>query len=799
VKPSRLVAEGFAAFRERIEIDFSDADFFALVGPTGSGKSSIIDAIGFALYGVVPRYADERLTLPAISLGATQARVALEFVAAGRRYRALRMVRIKGASTAQLDRLSDDGETVEILAGNATEMKTKIPTIIGLTYDHFKKCVVLPQGEFDAFLHAKPGDRRDLLVRLLDLGVYDRIAGLARERQVRHEAEVKHHERTLSDLGPIDDVMLHAAAARVDDLAELRDRADVLVTADDALVREIAALTTDAAGAEQAATALGAVCVPEQLAALASRQTEATDRLAASSATLDSAREELRAASLAAASGPTAESLRALLGTHDRIAELIGGIRESETQVSAARAALDDAVRADDTAADEERLALAEREALRHTLAAHDLRAHLTVGEPCPVCEQLVVEMPGSAVPTGLRAADSKCTSAAERHDAARRERARAERAEEAAMTRLDGLQQQLASAESGIGDQPGRDETTADLERVEAIAAAIAAARSAEADAQRVDDEARSTIAQLGAELERHRGDYHHQRDAIAASGVAGVPSPSGQLGRDWTELATWAASEIPARRQRVAELRGAVTACALRRSEETGGLRDSAIAADVEIDPASELAAIREAIGEALFAAKARQERIIEARDTAAKVTEALACARREAEVARTLRQHLGRNFERWLLQRALTDLAILASDRLRALSSGRYTLDLNDDGEFVVADHSNAGQTRPVRSLSGGETFQASLALALALAEQVAALSPLGAGTLESIFLDEGFGTLDLEALDVVADTIELLGAGERMVGIVTHVAALAERIPVRFRLRNDGRTATIERDQ
>ena len=99
--------------------------------------------------------------------------------------------------------------------------------------------------------------------------------------------------------------------------------------------------------------------------------------------------------------------------------------------------------------------------------------------------------------------------------------------------------------------------------------------------------------------------------------------------------------------------------------------------------------------------------------------------------------------------------------------------------------------------MRTLSGGETFQASLALALALADQLAGLST-SAASLESIMLDEGFGTLDAATLDTVAATLENLAArGDRMVGVVTHVAALAERIPVRFEVHKDARTAYVER--
>ena len=100
--------------------------------------------------------------------------------------------------------------------------------------------------------------------------------------------------------------------------------------------------------------------------------------------------------------------------------------------------------------------------------------------------------------------------------------------------------------------------------------------------------------------------------------------------------------------------------------------------------------------------------------------------------------------------------------------------------------------------MRTLSGGETFQASLALALALSDELAdARRRARAARLESIFLDEGFGTLDAETLETVAATIENLGAGDRMVGIVTHVPELAAADAGAVPGGTHGRSSTVER--
>ena len=123
-------------------------------------------------------------------------------------------------------------------------------------------------------------------------------------------------------------------------------------------------------------------------------------------------------------------------------------------------------------------------------------------------------------------------------------------------------------------------------------------------------------------------------------------------------------------------------------------------------------------------------------------------------------------------------LHEILRLASAELERLS-GRYQLQL-EDGDILVVDNWNAGETRDVRSLSGGETFLASLSLALAMVDYLSQGSPL-----ESLFIDEGFGTLDPETLEAVTLTLESLHEKGRLVGVITHVQELAERLPMQVR--------------
>ena len=151
----------------------------------------------------------------------------------------------------------------------------------------------------------------------------------------------------------------------------------------------------------------------------------------------------------------------------------------------------------------------------------------------------------------------------------------------------------------------------------------------------------------------------------------------------------------------------------------------------------------------------------------------------------------------FPEWLEAAALDTLVVDASASLNELSDEQFSL-THRDGEFYVIDHADADSERSVRTLSGGETFQASLALALALSSQLSTMAVGGAAQLDSIFLDEGFGTLDPDSLELVAETLENLAKGNRMVGVITHVAALADRIPVRFTVSRDNRSSRLVRE-
>ncbi|KJL32336.1 AAA family ATPase [Microbacterium azadirachtae] len=148
---------------------------------------------------------------------------------------------------------------------------------------------------------------------------------------------------------------------------------------------------------------------------------------------------------------------------------------------------------------------------------------------------------------------------------------------------------------------------------------------------------------------------------------------------------------------------------------------------------------------------------------------------------------------NLETFVLAAELEEIVAAANLRLSDMSSGRYQLQHSDaraargaaSGLGIVVFDAFTGQTRPAQSLSGGETFLGSLALALGLAEVVTARA--GGIQLDTLFIDEGFGSLDGETLDVAMRTLDELRAGGRTVGVISHVEAMQEQIPAQITVR------------
>ncbi|MPZ79831.1 MAG: AAA family ATPase [Actinophytocola sp.] len=807
MRPVRLVFEGFGSYRDNTDVQLSDVDFFVLTGPTGSGKSTVIDALCFALYGTVPRWGKKDAIRDALAPSVNECTVCLVFEAAGGRYVAVRQLRrdARGkvhTKEARLDRVDAgvpaDADMAKILEvaqpmAEGDKVTGAVSELLGIGYEQFTQCVVLPQGRFAEFLQAKPGDRQDLLIQLLAYAVYEDVGQRARERAKLAAGKLETAQKRLGELGMITDEVVAAAERRVTDLVAVEPTVDAAVERMAALRVEWTEANAATKVAEEQHHELGALRQPGDVTDLSDRLALADERIASRVVERQATEEAEAQAERGLADLPELAVLQRWRDAHARSAALTGrldGLRGGAERAEAAEQAAAVELETVEQAATAAETAQVTADRAHRAVA---LASTLAEGEPCPVCRQQVHDLPHHQVPADLDAARAAARTAKAKVAAASRAHAEASKVAAAARAEVGSAQRQAAELETELRDAPPAAEVDTALASREAADAARRRAVTAARAARKAVDGAQRERTALGDEEKQAWSALRHSRDRFVSLGVPQVESID--LAAAWKALLAWAGTHKT-------ELAGRVTGLEQRERD----LKDQGTAAAAEVAgllaehdvPLPAKAKADVVLAGHIERAKAELADRVDRRTRSAALAEEVERCREDEQVARMLGNLLKSNgFEAWLCAEALDSLVTEASEILMQLSGGQYELVRAERNELVVLDHNDAGTQRPVNTLSGGETFQASLALALALSHQVAGLSG-GKRDLNSMFLDEGFGTLDESTLDTVAATLERLAQEtDRMVGIVTHVPALAERVPVQFAVSRDGASSRLRR--
>ena len=782
MRPIRLEVQGLTAYREPVEVDFTELDLFGITGPTGAGKSSLVDAITYALFGKAPRVGNQIKEL--ISQGSDRVKVSLEFSANGDRYRVHRASARKGAAPVQLERL--EGDEWLGVADRATEVNDEIAELLRMDYEAFIRSVLLPQGEFAEFLAGDRDQRRKVLDGLLQLGMYYVMGQKANTIAARNKDEAD-AIRTRLDTELID--------ATPEKLREAKNDLEALKL--------------------QATEATAARELIDTAVATAQKLSESRELEAKARASLAQAQKELETARSDAATGKDQEAahrkaiedlgVRLAANTYDealylryrdaaRLAlELSNEERQSADAVTQ-RAGLQKYAHSAVTAA--EKATAAYESAKQHAEhaqhiysearlanAAAVIQRDLKPGDPCPVCGGTVGKIEIGAVPKLDAARDAAEKAKTAEHDA-QSAAATAASKREADAARLEVHDSALLEAESRLA---ARRQALGDALAGESLAAPDIAARLEALEKARDDrDELKSAL-----ERETQALNAVVQRTADATGNLKRWQAEVERCGKEATTTAEGVASLTLGLREAAA----AAGWDDITRAVEAGG--DTAALFRRRLNDAQlHERATAKAIGSCEERIKQIEANIKLAKDLAQREKE----HRETAVLARDLASLLRADaFPTFIRERAMKTLAAGGSEWLKQISGGRYDL-VVDGQDFVVEDLWNAGDRRSVKTLSGGETFLASLALALALAEQLPTLAGSGSGAaLESLFIDEGFSHLDAETLDIVASALEVLGQDRRrLIGVITHVPALAERMPARIVVHKSqsGSTVSIE---
>lgn len=829
MRPLELKLRNFRSFYGGgHSFDFRDRRLIGVVGPIGSGKSTILDAVAFALYGRTPRIGLATKSL--IHQRADHAAVSLRFEVEGKVWDAVRQLRRTGPSNHALYRFPADEPDAEpdekiLLEG---QVNTRVEELLGLDYQGFSRSVLLAQGRFAEFLNARPAERDQVLKGVFGYDRIDAIRELARQAADDGEREIEKLDIRLENV--------RAAEARLSerktDLAEAVDRFEKLkeVRPDfDELTERIEAAEASRKAAETRLAELRdrAGGLPDR--AEAGRRLE---RARGVRALLEEAEQELEEASSRLAEAEKAAAAEEFkereekcnkadrwidrLGDRQKAVEEAAAeaarataeAEEGKRSVEAAGAALASAeagLEAAEAAAREADSGLRRAEKLlldaRHADMAGSLRQGLAEGGDCPVCEQPVHRVPPVA-PGAAAAAEEEAERSRSAQQESQEHLRAATGAVEAAKAALEAAEQRLADSrrrveaarESEAERRVLLDRSRAEIEALlgegdpaallSAERAALEALRSEAAEARR-DREAKLGRFNEAAADEKQAQSFVSDLK-IRINVIAALLGTDPDIPKDDSEAVGSALTALHEEWNRITSgLEQTME------EEQAKAEADSGRLAELRAEHA-----VEGPIGESLAAVGAACDQIragIEQDEQLLAGLEGLEAARKDWKRKVRLNSKLVKDltdsrFIRFLLEEERAALADLGSEHFERLSSGRYRF--TEDGRFDVMDLNAAESVRRADSLSGGETFLASLGLALGLAEMVGRRG----GRLDAFFLDEGFGTLDPEHLDLAMEGIESLVSDreQRLVVVVSHVPEVRRRIEDLIELGNDHTT-------
>ncbi len=888
MRPLQLTMQAFGPYAGRQQLDFTPLaqhPLFLVHGPTGAGKSSILDALCHALFGEVSGSSRER-GAQVRSLWArpdTLTEVTLDFALGDACYRirrrpAQQRAKKRGEGTTQEGPkawlwqrdpslpMEEDGTLLE---SGERRVDERIEALLGLTAAQFRQVIVLPQGEFRRLLDANSAERQKILQKLFDTRLHALVEQALKERAAAARGqlqELRTRRKALLDAHGLETpAALQTALQEIDRDIELSSSAIEELEKKEHLARqqleqarEVARKLHALADAERRLQALKQQAPRhEEMQQRLKRAEQAAAAQPAHSALCErrkaeeQARKALHAAEQAArksrkrhqeaeqhlqqmrANAPRIEQLQQDITRLESLLPQIATLDRQRHEMQQLRQEchlLEQRLKQDEQALQSARASTqAAREHLQRLQAAlqqaHALALSLTLqdGAPCPVCgatehpapahqrhdqhDQQAIgatarqsettqapALDAAPSPQALQAAQQALQQAEKREEEARQQQERQRRTLEQKQARLQALTQTLQELEAHIIPQ-WREEKKA--------ASALEAMRKQHATLQQALQQAEESFLQAQQNLQLAQARLEDTKSAhekaLQQREKQEIRFAEQLLATGFDDETQWLAAQLPAEeRQRMHEsistwhqqlamaqalAQQAAQAAAGLQQPDTEALQGAWQEAEAALRQAREhhgrLLERRQALQHAAGQLQklADEEHALRERADDLQALGALASGDNPARIT----------LERYVLATLLEEVLLAASERLRVMSDGRYLLQRRDEarrGGGLELDVFDAwtGETRAVQTLSGGESFLAALSLALGLADVVQARS--GGMRMDALFIDEGFGALDADALERALDALLRLQSQGRLIGIISHVPELRERIPARI---------------
>lgn len=878
MRPERLRISAFGPYAGEEDVDFSVLEnhtLFLICGPTGAGKSTILDAMCYALYGKTSGAVRSGEDLRSNYVGYDRKTyVEFDFAIGDRHYRIYRsptqlLKRQKGDRSkpvehkGKADFYEIDEEGKEKAHITSKGVDSAVEKLLGVGLEQFRQIILLPQGDFRKLLLADSSDRQKIMEQLFQTGIY-----LAFEKRLQEETQKLKTEYSRGELQrtTLLETCRSESEEELEKQAEINEKVlkeketefmqadkeqQVFLRAyDEANVLHGAFLRLETAETalkrmeekkkekEELRGHIKMIRAAQSVTKEWSEAVNAKKQQRTAAETLEKAAADLPVKEKAKAEAKQALALfekekpkqkeriemkgkleqyrnpSRSYGTAKREAERLAGIyavkqKEAERlrkQVSAA----------EKKAAEDKKNWLC-RNRIFMEGQAFVLAEKLTDGQPCPVCGSLSHPAPAVAGEDRITEKDVKdaerqmhLSEDAEkkiRHEAEAyqaKELAAAKESADKAMTVLSELEKNLPAA---YRDSLALEKEIKDLEtRISSFEKSLEQAEEKQKNAETIYQ----ALKEQKELLEKQAGEFlkvSEEKNCILKIKVAEAGFT------DWFECSRYM-KEVPRLEAYENDLKIYDQSVHAEEEKIKGEKEKTAGKTKPDMNDWNEK---RMKLLESMkrFAAeKAEKETELKKQKETLKKLYQLKETQKEIGEKYSLVAHLweiaqgketGINLERFVLGALLDAVTEKANLRLMEMSGNRYEL-LRKRGErsdgrkkagldLEVFD-GNTGRARPAATLSGGETFLASLSLALGLADVVQEYA--GGVHLDAMFIDEGFGSLDSESLDLAMKTLQELKGQNRLIGLISHVGGLEERIPAKLRVTKTqtGSTAAFE---
>ena len=878
MRPERLRLSAFGPYAGQEDLDFSalgNHTLFLICGPTGAGKSTILDAMCYALYGKTSGAVRSGEDLRSNYVGYDRKTyVEFDFAIGNRHYRIYRsptqlLERQKGDSSkpvehkGKADFYEIDEEGREKAHITSKGVDSAVEKLLGVGLEQFRQIILLPQGDFRKLLLADSSDRQKIMEQLFQTGIY-----LAFEKRLQEETQklkteysrgelqrttlletcrseseeelekqTETNEKILKEketefmqadkeqqvfLRAYDEAnMLHGAFLRLETAETALKRMEEKRKEKEELRRHIKMIRAAQSVTKEWSEAVNAKKQQRTAA-------ETLEKAAADLPVKEKAKAEAeQALALFEKEKPKQKErieMKGKLeqyrnpsrsyGTAKREAERLVGIYAVK-QKEAER--LREQVSAAEKKAAEDKKNWLCRNRIFMEGQAFVLAEKLTDGQPCPVCGSLSHPAPAAAGEDRITEKDVKdaerqmhLSEDAEkkiRHEAEAyqaKDLAAAKESADKAMTVLSELEKNLPAA---YRDSLALEKEIKDLEtRISSFEKSLEQAEEKRKNAETIYQ----ALKEQKELLEKQAGEFlkvSEEKNRILKIKVAEAGFT------DWFECSRYM-KEVPRLEAYENDLKIYDQSVHAEEEKIKGEKEKTAGKTKPDMNDWNEK---RMKLLESMkrFAAeKAEKETELKKQKETLKKLYQLKETQKEIGEKYSLVAHLweiaqgketGINLERFVLGALLDAVTEKANLRLMEMSGNRYEL-LRKRGErsdgrkkagldLEVFD-GNTGRARPAATLSGGETFLASLSLALGLADVVQEYA--GGVHLDAMFIDEGFGSLDSESLDLAMKTLQELKGQNRLIGLISHVGGLEERIPAKLRVTKTqtGSTAAFE---